>query len=108
MKFITYNISIFRFWFKYILLKTPIKIEAIEFLQKNYNATKREKKLIDKVKKINKMKLEEKNYTEQENNTYKVYAKHFAIVNFPYLTQEEFINKIKTDDDFAKKWGQIE
>ena len=23
------------------------------------------------------------------------------------LTQEEFINKIKTDDDFAKKWGEL-
>jgi thymidylate synthase len=22
-------------------------------------------------------------------------------------TQEEFINKIKTDDDFAKKWGSL-
>jgi thymidylate synthase len=26
---------------------------------------------------------------------------------FFYLTQEEFINKIKTDDDFAKKWGEL-
>jgi thymidylate synthase len=23
------------------------------------------------------------------------------------LTQEEFINKIKTDDEFAKKWGEL-
>ena len=28
-----------------------------------------------------------------ENNTYK------------FFTEEEFINKIKTDDEFAKKWG---
>jgi hypothetical protein len=33
-KKIIYNISIFRFWFKYILLKKPIKMDAIEFLQK--------------------------------------------------------------------------
>ena len=26
---------------------------------------------------------------------------------FFYLTQEEFINKIKTDDMFAKKWGEL-
>lgn len=26
---------------------------------------------------------------------------------FFYLTQEEFINKIKTDDGFAKKWGEL-
>jgi thymidylate synthase len=24
-----------------------------------------------------------------------------------HLTQEEFINKIKTDDEFAKKWGEL-
>jgi hypothetical protein len=53
MKFIKYNISIFRFWFKYIFLATPIKMEAIEFLQKSYNATCREKKLINRVKKLN-------------------------------------------------------
>jgi thymidylate synthase len=23
------------------------------------------------------------------------------------FTQEEFINKIKTDDEFAKKWGEL-
>jgi hypothetical protein len=23
------------------------------------------------------------------------------------LTQEEFINKIKTDDEFAKRWGEL-
>jgi thymidylate synthase len=26
---------------------------------------------------------------------------------FFYLTQQEFINKIKTDDEFAKKWGEL-
>ena len=26
---------------------------------------------------------------------------------FFYLTQEEFINKIKTDEEFAKKWGEL-
>jgi hypothetical protein len=24
---------------------------------------------------------------------------------YKFFTQEEFINKIKTDDEFAKKWG---
>jgi hypothetical protein len=55
MKQIKYNISIFIFWFKYILLKTPIKMDAIEFLQKSYKATKREENLINRVKKINKL-----------------------------------------------------
>lgn len=27
--------------------------------------------------------------------------------DLPSLTQEEFINKIKTDDEFAKKWGEL-
>jgi hypothetical protein len=55
MKQIKYNISIFIFWFKYILLKTPIKANQIEFLQKSYTPTKREENLINKVKKINKL-----------------------------------------------------
>lgn len=28
-------------------------------------------------------------------------------IDFQYLTQEEFINKIKTDDEFANKWGEL-
>jgi thymidylate synthase len=28
-------------------------------------------------------------------------------IKLPTLTQEEFTNKIKTDDDFAKKWGEL-
>ncbi len=54
MKFIKYNATIFRTWLKYIFLKTPIKIASIEFLQENYNATNRERKLIERIKNINK------------------------------------------------------
>jgi thymidylate synthase len=28
-------------------------------------------------------------------------------ISYRKLTQEEFINKIKTDDEFAKKWGEL-
>ena len=28
-------------------------------------------------------------------------------IKLPTLTQEEFINKIKTDDEFANKWGEL-
>jgi thymidylate synthase len=28
-------------------------------------------------------------------------------IKLPTLTQEEFINRIKTDDEFAKKWGDL-
>jgi thymidylate synthase len=45
-------------------------------------------------------------------DAYKNYVKHWEpmieyIDNKPILTQEDFINKIKTDDDFAKKWGEL-
>jgi hypothetical protein len=53
IKFIKYNVSILATWFVYILLKKPIKIESIEFLEKHYNSTQREKKLIAKIKSIN-------------------------------------------------------
>lgn len=39
------------------------------------------------------------------------YYEHFTNPSFQYgyrpLTQEEFINKIKTDDEFAKKFGEL-
>lgn len=53
LKFIKYNLSILATWFKYVFLKIPIKLEVIEFLEKHYKSTDREKKLIDKIKKIN-------------------------------------------------------
>jgi hypothetical protein len=47
-------------------------------------------------------------YTEEDlSDMYRVYAKHFAVVNFPYLSKEEFINRIKTDDEFTKTWGDL-
>jgi thymidylate synthase len=47
-----------------------------------------------------------------DGDAYKRYVKHWEpnieyIDNKPILTQEEFINKIKTDDEFAKKWGEL-
>jgi len=47
-----------------------------------------------------------------DGDAYKNYVKHWEpnieyIDNKPILTQEEFINKIKTDDEFAKKWGEL-
>jgi thymidylate synthase len=48
-----------------------------------------------------------------DGDAYKNYKKWF-LDNIPpksdtsgKLTQEEFINKIKTDDEFAKKWGEL-
>jgi thymidylate synthase len=31
----------------------------------------------------------------------------WKLINLELLTQEEFINKIKTDDEFANKWGEL-
>jgi len=47
-----------------------------------------------------------------DGDAYKNYVKHWEpmieyIDNKPILTQEDFINKIKTDDEFAKEWGDL-
>jgi len=47
-----------------------------------------------------------------DGDCYKNYVKYWEpnieyIDGKPILTQEEFINKIKTDDEFAKKWGEL-
>jgi thymidylate synthase len=47
-----------------------------------------------------------------DGDAYKAYVKYWE-PNIEYidgkaiLTKEEFINKIKTDDEFAKKWGEL-
>ena len=53
-RFIRYNIQIFLTWFNYILLGKKISKENIEFIQTNYNATPREKKLINRIENKNK------------------------------------------------------
>jgi thymidylate synthase len=35
------------------------------------------------------------------------YACESKQINYRKLTQDEFINRIKTDDEFAKKWGEL-
>ena len=43
-----------------------------------------------------------------DGDAYKNYInKEHLSMSFNFLTQEEFINKIKTDDEFAKKWGEL-
>jgi thymidylate synthase len=47
-----------------------------------------------------------------DGDAYKNYVKHWEpnieyIDDKPILTQEEFINQIKTDDEFAKQWGEL-
>jgi len=43
-----------------------------------------------------------------DGDAYKNYANHvWKLSNLELLSQEEFINKIKTDDEFAKKWGDL-
>jgi len=53
----------------------------------------------DALKAYRKHELEEFNEFSKKNPS--------ALVDFQYTTQEEFINKIKTDDEFAKMWGEL-
>lgn len=53
-------------------------------------------------------------YSKQDYNTQKIWGKITSIAGidggYPWtekFTQEEFINKIKTDDEFADKWGEL-
>ena len=57
-----------------------------------------------------------KNYTKKYENTIKEQFESLGIQESnnldwaksnPPLTQEEFINKIKNDDEFANKWGEL-
>jgi hypothetical protein len=40
-------------WFKHVVLRIKIPLEAIELVEKHFKATKSEKKLIQKIKEIN-------------------------------------------------------
>jgi len=53
-------------------------------------------------------------YSKQDYDTQKIWGKITSIAGidggYPWtekFTQEEFINKIKTDDEFADKWGEL-
>jgi len=44
-----------------------------------------------------------------DGDAYQAYQRGFKEKHYlkPTSTKEEFINKIKTDDEFAKKWGEL-
>ena len=42
-----------------------------------------------------------------DGDAYKVHLHNAPVGHEHYLTKEEFINKIKTDDEFAKQWGDL-
>jgi len=54
MEFIRYNTQIFLAWFNYILLGKNVSKETIDMLENNYPATKREKRLLERIKNKNK------------------------------------------------------
>ena len=43
--------------------------------------------------------IQKQNSTEEQYNEY--------LKEIQILSQEEFVNRIKTDDEFAKKWGEL-
>lgn len=45
-------------------------------------------------------------YKNYEQNLVKSHKKN-GLEGFDYLTKESFIERIKTDDEFAKKWGEL-
>jgi thymidylate synthase len=42
-----------------------------------------------------------------DGDAYKAYEKQQTNYFIPIYSQEEFINKIKTNDEFAEKWGEL-
>jgi hypothetical protein len=55
-KWLKYNLQIFKTWFVYILLRKKLSNQAIELMVYNYNFIPRERKLFDRIKRINKYK----------------------------------------------------
>lgn len=52
IKLFRYNFKIFKTWFVYILLKKKLSNQAIELVNDNYNFKPREKKLFERIIKI--------------------------------------------------------
>lgn len=49
---IKYNCQIFRTWFIYILFRKKISNKSIQLIDNNYNFKPRERKLFERIKKI--------------------------------------------------------
>jgi len=48
-----------------------------------------------------------KNYCNSYPDAEKTFQYEGSTIDVRKMTQEEFINQIKTDDEFAKKWGEL-
>jgi len=60
-RFIVYNVQIFLTWLTYIMFKKPLSKDEIDLVEKYYNPTNREKRILGRIKKINKIKVYENN-----------------------------------------------
>ncbi len=47
------NLEFIYVWFKHVVLKVKLPLDAIELVEKHFKATESEKKLIQKIKEIN-------------------------------------------------------
>lgn len=54
-KWLKYNFKIFKTWFVYILFRKKLSNQVIELVDDNYNFKPREKKLFERIKRINKI-----------------------------------------------------
>lgn len=60
-RFIIYNVQIFLTWLIYIVFKKPLSKKEIDLVENYYNLTNREKRILGRIKKINKIKVYENN-----------------------------------------------
>lgn len=54
-KWLKYNFKIFKTWFVYILFRKKLSNQVIELVNDNYNFKPREKKLFERIERINKI-----------------------------------------------------
>jgi len=54
-RFLKYNISIFKVWLTYIFLRKPFTQEAYDIVKDNYRSTPREKKIMVRIARINRL-----------------------------------------------------
>jgi hypothetical protein len=53
MRILKYNFQIFMAWLVFIVLRKPVSSDAMKLVENKYKSKPREKKLLERIKKIN-------------------------------------------------------
>ncbi len=53
MRILKYNFQIFMVWLVFIVLRKPVSSDAMKLVENKYKSKPREKKLLERIKKIN-------------------------------------------------------